>query len=1192
VVVATAADDNDTETTTPAKQATPAKKTPSKKSPSSPKISYVQLVHEAIGGMKDRTGSSQIAIQKYIIANHPEVPADKLKQRLLHTLKAGVTHKRFIKVKASFKLHPDLKKKKKTPKKKKPVKKVPVKKELTKEQLAAIREKERQVAKEKERQDRIRKRKFPMEDLELIAEDRELKVAISLPSRPSLPVVLPEFASLCKSDTMGAGLLDDAFHVYHFFRGDVGWGKFPQNKDVVAPFTLDQWLECIQQVLRGGAKKCRMVPPLMAHLFVVALQHLVPKELQAALTPSSWSEVLMLYMDAMERYYTTEASLDAGAVPGLGIDAEYLLGATDDEKDQSLLDPPTVRESNFYLLGNLQKIQAKLYAVDPWMLPADELVSLLKVLVDDLLATQTVCADQLDDRLQESYELLKKKREADAYYRKLQNIRRKEQNEKENEEKERQENGEKPTRSNTKLATVSDAQLESSRRAQERATNAYEKASRSELVRTEAIGEDRNFHTVYHFWNDPERVYVAQRGKPVPSQTSFDIPGETEIYRTTWHSINKRSVLEKYIESLDVRGKREGALQEALQPVIKTVEDDIKAMNDKKAKLKDKIDLQRRLENAKLKCEVGRKSGRLAAQSEQEFFDLQTEIENLEKTIAGEAVETKPDLEVVTGLDMLREFDQQDEQRRRTTRRDAQKQQDEDTEEEKHPKLKCSKLWSTGNVDGTGVIGSTVWDLLELEERVEGLAKSEGDRKSWISSLETAAHSWHTASPPALEDERNASSSKASPENGSEVKKQRRESGDGSNSSSTMTAFQILTMMKVCGPFFNPAVFGLRSILTFRAFPSQQPILMLEQRVFEMSGLAVAAQDAIEADDNMSASPDDDENEEQQLQLAWKRLIHRLHRLQAKAHSKIRQLVVDAIAAARKAQQPMVVAQLREALLQFHPEAAGACKSAALEILEQHGGYDDEDDDDESDEMDEGLDESPDGPQKQQSEVGLSSVLSFEGVILKGCLDGQEDASRTDWIAAVKKCKTISKLSALAAAFCFKASEKLEKLENEQEALRDAVDAWEKASSLRKKQSKNGNLEPSEVWTHVTFTDDFCLAKVEAYPWWPAKKCIVKDEDLAKSLERLERTVVSLVGESGGLRVVTKEGLLPYSEAPPEDEDLSSHPKEIRTQLEECRAMARRIIRGKEKKGKKASKGRKSSLGFGGEMKEEKKLAS
>ena len=91
---------------------TPAKATP-KKSPASPKIAYISLVQKAIENMNDRTGSSQPAIQKYILSNFPEVPEDKLKQRLLQTLKTGVANKRFIKVKDSFKIHPDIIKKKK-----------------------------------------------------------------------------------------------------------------------------------------------------------------------------------------------------------------------------------------------------------------------------------------------------------------------------------------------------------------------------------------------------------------------------------------------------------------------------------------------------------------------------------------------------------------------------------------------------------------------------------------------------------------------------------------------------------------------------------------------------------------------------------------------------------------------------------------------------------------------------------------------------------------------------------------------------------------------------------------------------------------------------------------------------------------------------------------------------------------------
>ena len=183
-------------------------------------------------------------------------------------------------------------------------------------------------------------------------------------------------------------------------------------------------------------------------------------------------------------------------------------------------------------------------------------------------------------------------------------------------------------------------------------------------------------------------------------------------------------------------------------------------------------------------------------------------------------------------------------------------------------------------------------------------------------------------------------------------------------------------------------------------------------------------------------------------------------------------------------------------------------------------------------------------------------------------------------------------MAALSAAFCSKASEKLDKLESERDALNDVMEAWGKASSLRKKKSLNQDIpEPSEVWTNVTFTDEVCLAKVEKYPWWPAKKCIAKDENLAQSLESLGRNLVSLVGESGGLRVVKTEDLLPFSESLPEDKDLSRHPKDIRTQLDECMVMTRRIIRGKQKKTSRSSKKKKKSTGYN-DFKEEKKLAT
>eukprot|EP00980_Cylindrotheca_fusiformis_P010673 scaffold2381_cov128-Cylindrotheca_fusiformis.AAC.14 len=337
----------------------------------------------------------------------------------------------------------------------------------------------------------------------------------------------------------------------------------------------------------------------------------------------------------------------------------------------------------------------------------------------------------------------------------------------------------------------------------------------------------------------------------------------------------------------------------------------------------------------------------------------------------------------------------------------------------------------------------------------------------------------------------------------------------------------------------------------------QQPLLSLEARIFMMTGLAMAARDADEADDNMSASPE--ENKQEQLQLAWKRLIYRLNQIPAKSHSKIRQTVVEAITAARKAQNAVIVTALRDALLQFHPEAAGACKSAALMLLEQHGGYDDVDDEDD----DVGEMEQDDSQEARELESGLSAALCAEAVILHSSLDGREDATRVDWMNAVKRAKTFSKMAALCAGFCAKASEKLDKLETEQETLRAAIREWETGSSSKKKLSNESVSESAEVWANVSYTDEFCLAKVGPYPWWPAKRAIAKDKGISDSLSTLERSLVSLIGESGGLRVVKIDKILPFSEALPEEEDLSSYSKEIRSQLEDCMTTARRIVRGK-----------------------------
>eukprot|EP00965_Chrysotila_dentata_P023682 784843-Pleurochrysis_carterae.AAC.1 len=75
---------------------------------------YVDLAKAAILALKDRTGSSLVAIQKYLAANHPEA---KNSTALKNALKSGEQKGIFVKVKSSYKLSQAAKKPPPKPKK-------------------------------------------------------------------------------------------------------------------------------------------------------------------------------------------------------------------------------------------------------------------------------------------------------------------------------------------------------------------------------------------------------------------------------------------------------------------------------------------------------------------------------------------------------------------------------------------------------------------------------------------------------------------------------------------------------------------------------------------------------------------------------------------------------------------------------------------------------------------------------------------------------------------------------------------------------------------------------------------------------------------------------------------------------------------------------------------------------------------
>ena len=532
----------------------------------------------------------------------------------------------------------------------------------------------------------------------------------------------------------------------------------------------------------------------------------------------------------------------------------------------------------------------------------------------------------------------------------------------------------------------------------------------------------------------------------------------------------------------------------------------------------------------------------------------------MEKRIASDAIPAEPDYNELTGLEMLRKFDTA--ASRRETRRSRERKEASTT---KHlPEMPSTKLIPTGDIDGTGLVGAVVSKLLELEETCEALSpweRTDVSRGSWIADLEERVHTWNCSSqvvvgPPqshAVDASEVGFDSFGTPISKSkrssvgsidstDSKRRKLDSGSPAStaSSSQASPSQILALLKT-------------------------PLLDLEQRVFDITGLATATQDADEADDNMSATSEDQRSrQEEKEKLAWKKKIHALRSIETKKHVQVRELVIDAITAARKAHFGSVVAKLRSALLLYQPNAAGECKAAALTVLDNHGGYHEED-------FDESDDESEEEQDTSEKENEAPTALSTEAMALTGNLGGDDDADRVDWINAVKSCKTLSRWAALASSFLNNAHKMLEKTEAESDALWDSLKLWEKEEE-RRNRSRTGKAQasskkkedetPTEVWANVRFTNEFCMAKVDGYCYWPAKKCEAKDEELATSLHAVGRMLVSLIGEDGGLRVVRLADIQPF-DGNIIEEDLEGQPKSILTQLDECMVMARRIVRGR-----------------------------
>lgn len=319
-------------------------------------------------------------------------------------------------------------------------------------------------AKAKEIEERIKKRKFPMEDLELITEDKELGVKrpANVTKQPFLPFILstlvPQDArpksrktcpgsviSNCSTDitvTGTRGLFSDVIQVYHFFVGDLGYARMYEG--LVPDFKLKQLLYAVNEIVNGNAKKSKVVPPLISHLFVVALSILTQPSaedwvseddadhsvydtlkgdltrLHSTLTDASWGETLLWYIDAMERFHTSDSTEGKNAIPGYPID---MVGAIDDDTGYQLDFEGKLPTGYDGYIGSsestLNKAYKNLLRRDPWNLSADEIFSLLRTLTDDILCMKPKLGKDMIERDDKLFHLGKKKKAAESNYRKV-----------------------------------------------------------------------------------------------------------------------------------------------------------------------------------------------------------------------------------------------------------------------------------------------------------------------------------------------------------------------------------------------------------------------------------------------------------------------------------------------------------------------------------------------------------------------------------------------------------------------------------------------------------------------------------------------------------------------------------------------------------------------------------------------------
>ncbi|KAL7541018.1 hypothetical protein ACHAXR_010562 [Thalassiosira sp. AJA248-18] len=1213
------------------------------------KPTYLDMAHDAIASLKDRTGSSVPAISKWIMANNEHAKSshpNMFKNRLSTAIKSGVKDGRFMKIRNSYKINAEWTKKQKAALKAKDAAKKKAEKqrqkdadkakqqkkvEMEKEKKKAAEEKKRkenvmtqeekeEAARKKKRKEeaearrkhieqQLRKRRYPIEDTRLHRENKEwgVKPREHVVKRPALPQTLtclipPHLRANTPKKAWGAvanasasgngalmggdnerGLVTDAIHVYHFFCGDVGidYVDYPVPK-----FSLKTLFFALDEVLNGNAKTAKSLPPLLTHLFVTALRMLTapqqvdgdddeptadlgPVELRlqddlsklsVGLNAVSWSQCCFFYIDLMDRYYTSDISLEEEVSPGEGkLDMSYFWNEDPMEEDKH--ESEAKQESgegmlpngyNAYI-GDPQGVLAKGYSklqsqAEPWLLKADELMALLRTLTDDILAKRPDLAEDIAGRGAKLNELSKAKRAAIVKYNKVRlayegpkkptrpkksdcNDNKTEDKKDDQADADTKEESEEPF-----VPTATKQQFFAAEKAYNKAVDAYENGLNKLISRTEPMCFDRNFNAIYFFRHDPTMLHVEQiKHSSLPPEIKSLGPELTPF--SNWHCIDTKPLFEQFLASLDDRGQRENETMQICSNLItlkRRLQDDKKENTRAVAREREKEEIERRLENAKNACDAedGRRSGRLAGMAQGELEKVKADIELMDKAHEDEERQEKlgrekaSDYSLLTGLQMVADlFAGQ-----RSTRSSKKSDDDHQNEAVLLANIPSHKLWMDKSTGGNGTMQILVEALFALETKCNNLSpwtRQDISREAWRKQLSDASCAWAVDCVMQLGPSANANSpvedANEDPYAITPSKKQKVEPISG-------TSFaNIVTTIKLC-------------------------LKDLELRIFEVSGRKKAIEEADTAAEDKDASSDDEDDQElNKRRNCWKIKINALRRLSSGRYGLIRDIIVAAITVARKSHLNQVAADLKAALQLLRPHAGGEARTAAIQVLDKYGGYDGSDDEDEDVDFDElaaanagdtNVDDEGDGAE-------IASLLCDEVRMISGSIGGDDFADKSDWSDAIKDCKSVARLAMMIQSFLSKADGVLRQMKEERDNL-DKILGLNAKRTSRTKTSIKKHDSSTAIWCNAKLTDKLVKARVQGFPWWPAHVCEPLDSVVADALEGSGYALISSVGNPG-MFMVAEEDVIDFTDET--DEDLSQYDKSILEEMQEVRKM-------------------------------------